>query len=89
MMRDRYVTFSAFTWRWLSGGAAFAIWMSASSVAADTISGQVFGAGAPITSSTVTLWAESASAYDAPYHALLGPAADRFTQAANRCSCLG
>jgi hypothetical protein len=61
MMRDRHITFSPSTWRWLGRCAAFAIWLSASAATADTISGRVLGGGAPIIGSTVTLWAASPS----------------------------
>src|SRR5215472_7117330 len=42
--------------------AAFGMMSSAPAMAADTINGQVLGAGAPIVGSTVTLWAASTGA---------------------------
>ena len=62
MIRDRHVVFPTFAWRWLGAFVVFVIWFSTSAVAADTISGQVFGGGAPIVGSTVTLWAAGSSA---------------------------
>src|SRR5215472_11234536 len=42
--------------------AALGVMSSVPAMAADTINGQVFGAGAPIVGSTVTLWAASTGA---------------------------
>jgi len=47
---------------WIGAVAAFGVSSSAPATAADGIKGQVTGAGAPIASSTVTLWAASADA---------------------------
>src|SRR5215469_132569 len=47
---------------WMGAFAALGVWWSVPALAADTIKGQVVGAGAPIIGSTVTLWAASAGA---------------------------
>jgi hypothetical protein len=46
---------------WIGGFVALGALSSAPAFAADTVNGQVLGAGAPIAGSTVTLWAENAS----------------------------
>ena len=61
--RIRITIFSAFARIQIVAFAAFGAMSSVPTfAAADTINGKVFGAGAPIVSSTVTLWAEGASA---------------------------
>ena len=47
---------------WIGALAAFGVLAMAPAAAAETVKGQVLGAGAPIASSTVTLWAATAGA---------------------------
>jgi hypothetical protein len=62
MTPDRHTIFSSFIRSGLIASFAFVVLWSMAAFAADTINGQVFGGGAPIVGSTVTLWAASASA---------------------------
>ncbi len=61
IQRERAIV-SASARYWVGAFAAFSVLSSVPALAADTISGQVFGAGAPIAGSIVTLWAASSDA---------------------------
>jgi hypothetical protein len=62
MSIHRHITLSMFAGPWIGAFAVFGLLLSAPTLAAaQTINGQVLGAGAPIAGSTVTLWAAGAA----------------------------